>query len=118
MLKIFCVTFIACGSEVGINKPWGQNIDPARKHLQFLNISFKNGSNFTLVSVSFSHEKPILFIKLVPGFEGMRDQSFIICTYRSLCVYLNNILFHTNYMVQNSLICNIVQDLTVIETLI
>ena len=45
------------GPEVGINNPWGQKFDSARKHyLQFLNISFNNGSNFTLVS----HEKPIL----------------------------------------------------------
>ena len=51
------VTFIAYGPEVGVNKPWGQTYDSARKHYcRFLNISFKCGSNFTLVS----HEKPIL----------------------------------------------------------
>ena len=48
----------------------------------------------------------------------MHDQTFIICTYLSLRVYLNNNLFHTDYMVQNSLIYNIVQDPTVIEMLI
>ena len=41
----------------GDNKPWGQTYDSARKHYcRFLNISFKSGSDFTLVS----YEKPIL----------------------------------------------------------
>ena len=50
------VSFIPYGPEVGINKPWGQKFDSARKHNCSFKYLFQNGSNVTLVS----HKKPIL----------------------------------------------------------
>ena len=55
----------------------------------FFNLFFKNGSNSTLVSDVFHMKSQFykLFKKLVTGFGGgggMRDQTFIICTFLSL----------------------------------
>ena len=55
-LSVCLSVFIPYGPEVGINKPWGQKFDSARKHNCSFKYLFQNGSNVTLVS----HKKPIL----------------------------------------------------------
>ena len=62
------VSFIPYGPEVGINKPWGQKFDSARKHNCSFKYFFQNDSNVKLVS----HKSQFynLFMKLVTGFWG------------------------------------------------
>ena len=63
------VTFIAYGPEVGINKPWGQTFDSARKHYS----SFRKFLSKMVLILHLYHMKNLfynLFIKLVTGFWG------------------------------------------------